>query len=56
MSGCGHCPAEASPSACTAAPSGVRWLMCYSIDGIAAIGSHSPAKNIIGKNTSAPIG
>ena len=37
-SGCGQCPGQASCSACTAAPSGVAWLMCRRKAGITGSG------------------
>ncbi len=39
----------------TAAPSGVYWLIVRSVAPICCCGTHSPAKNISGKNRIPPI-
>jgi hypothetical protein len=51
----GQCPRAAAWNDSQAAPSGVAWLMCCSTAGIDGIGSHSPEKNISGKNRMFPM-
>jgi len=53
--GCGQAPRMLSCMAWTAAPSGVKSLICRRLAGIVARGIHSPAKNISGKNSMVPI-
>ena len=44
----GNWPSIESWIACTAAPSGVKWLMSASTRGMICIGQYSPEKNISG--------
>src|SRR5204862_482092 len=53
--GCGQAPCMLSCMAPTAAPSGVKSLICSRLAGIWARGIHKPAKNISGKNSMVPI-